>query len=96
MARILPWLIGLGIISWQGQYTSSQDKVFGITLTPTLNIGGTHPTGIAEWYDLIIIAVFSLAIYYWASHVAMPTEKVQQAVADVEREASVELESSLI
>ncbi len=93
---ILPWLIGLGIISWQGQYTSSPDKVFGITLTPTLNIGGTHPTGIAEWYDLIIIAVFSLAIYYWASHVAMPTEKVQQAVADVEREASVELESSLI
>jgi amino acid transporter len=93
---IIPWLLGLGLISWQGQYTSTPNKVFGITLNPTLNIGGAHPHGISEWYDLILIAVFSLAIYYWAVHVAMPTDKVQAAVADVEAEASIELESNLV
>jgi amino acid transporter len=93
---IIPWLAGLGVISWQGQYTSSPNKVFGITLNPTLHIGGATPTGIGKWLDLIIIAVFSLAIYYWAVHVAMSTDKVQAAVADVEAEASVELESHLV
>jgi amino acid transporter len=93
---IVPWLAGLGIISWQGQYTSSPNKVFGITLNPTLHIGGATPTGVGKWLDLIIIAVFSLAIYYWAVHVAMPTDKVQAAVADVEAEASIELESQLV
>jgi amino acid transporter len=93
---IVPWLAGLGIISWQGQYTSAFTKVFGITLNPTLNIGGKHPSHLSEWYDLIIIAVFSLAIYYWATHVAMSTDKVQAAVADVEAEASIELDSHLV
>ncbi len=93
---IVPWLAGLGIISWQGQYTSSVTKVFGITMNPTLRIGGKHPTHVSEWYDLIIIAVFSLAIYYWAAHVAMSTDKVQAAVADVEAEASIELDSNLL
>jgi amino acid transporter len=93
---ILPWLAGLGIISWQGQYTSSPNKVFGLTLNPTLNIGGAHPSTVSEWYDLLIIAVFSLAIYYWAVHVSMSHDKVQAAVADVEKEASIELESNLV
>jgi amino acid transporter len=93
---IVPWLAGLGIISWQGQYTSVPNKVFGLTLNPTLNIGGVSPTGIGKWIDLIIIALFSLVIYYWAVMVAMPTDKVQEAVAEVEAEASIELESHLV
>jgi amino acid transporter len=93
---ILPWLAGLGIISWQGQYTSDPNKVFGITLNPTYHIGGLHPNTFTEWLDLIIIAVFSLAIYYWAVHVSMSHDKVQAAVADVEAEASLELESNLV
>jgi amino acid transporter len=93
---IVPWLAGLGVISWQGQYTSSVTKVFGLTLNPTLNIGGKHPSHVSEWYDLIIIAVFSLAIFYWATNVAMSTEKVQAAIADVEAEATIELESHLV
>jgi amino acid transporter len=93
---IIPWLAGLGIISWQGQYTSTPNKVFGLTLNPTYHIGGVHPSHVSEWYDLIIIAVFSLIIYYWAVHVAMSNEKVQAAVAEVEQEASIELESHLV
>ena len=76
---IIPWLIGLAVISWQGQYTSTPSTVFGLTLNPTLNL----PT----WWDLLVIAVWSLVIYYWAVAVAMPREKVQAAVADVENEA---------
>jgi amino acid transporter len=93
---IVPWLAGLGIISWQGQYTSVPNVVFGITLNPTLNIGGAHPSTVSEWYDLIIIAVFSLAIYYWAVHVSMSRDKIQAAVEEVEKEASIELESHLV
>jgi amino acid transporter len=93
---IVPWLAGLGVISWQGQYTTTFNKVFGVTLNPTYNIGGLHPHGVAEWYDLIIIAVFSLAIYYWATYVAMPKEKIQAAVREVEAEASIELESHVV
>jgi amino acid transporter len=93
---VFPWLVGLGIISWQGQYTTEFNTVFGITLNPTLNIGGKHTTPVTEWYDLIIIAVFSLVIYYIAVWSAMSTEKIQAAVEEVEQEASIELESHLL
>ncbi len=84
---IVPWLLGLGIISWQGQYTSSVTTVFGLTLNPTLRIG--------EWYDLGLVAIFSLAIYYWAVHSSLPRRKVQEAVERVEAEASIELSAPL-
>jgi amino acid transporter len=84
---IVPWLAGLGLISWQGQYTSSVTTVFGLTLTPTLNIG--------QWWDLGLIAIFSLGIFYWATRSAMPRQKVLKAVEAVEAEASVELASPL-
>jgi hypothetical protein len=61
--------------------------VFGLTLNPTLRIG--------QWWDLGLIAIFSLAIYYWAVYSGMPREKVQEAVEQVEAEASVELAAPL-
>lgn len=84
---IIPWLAGLGIISWQGQYTSSVTTVFGLTLNPTLNIG--------QWWDLGLITIFSLAIFYWATRSRMPHQKVLAAVESVEAEASVELTTPL-
>jgi amino acid transporter len=55
------YLIGMGVISWKGQ--------FGFD--PTVVINGktvTNPlTGhIPFWYDIGVVAVFSLIIYYWA------------------------------
>jgi amino acid transporter len=76
---IIPWLIGLAIISWQGQYTSSPSTVFGLTLDPTKHL----PT----WWDLLVIAAFSLAIFYWALTVTMSKAKVHAAVEEVEHEA---------
>jgi amino acid transporter len=77
---LVPWLIGLAIISWQGQYTSTPSTVFGLTLNPTLNL----PT----WWDLLVLAVWALIVYYWAVAVTMSTDKVQAAVRDVENEAA--------
>lgn len=36
---------------------------------------------IPGWWDLLTVIVFSLVIYYWAVHLTMPAEKVQQEIA---------------
>jgi amino acid transporter len=58
-AQWLPvYLIGIGIISWQGQY-------------------GPGNTGrIPFWWDMVIVAVFSLVIYYWAVATKLPKEEM--------------------
>ncbi|MFI5066086.1 MAG: APC family permease [Streptosporangiales bacterium] len=54
-AQWLPvYLIGMGIISWQGQFSGGAVK-------PPLNTG--H---IPFWWDMAVVAVFSLVIYFWA------------------------------
>jgi amino acid transporter len=76
---ILPWLVGLIIISWVGRYDGSPPTVFGVTLLATKHL--------ANWWDLLVLAAFSLAIYYWAVQSTMSQAKVHEAVADVEGEA---------
>ena len=56
--------------------------VFGVTLLATKHI--------PNWWDLVVSAAWSLAIYYWAVASTMSTEKVLAAVDDVEREAGLE------
>jgi hypothetical protein len=51
---------------------------------------------LGEWWDLVVVAVMSLVVYYWASYTALPVDKVQEAVGEVEKEASIELESHLV
>ena len=69
------YLIGMGIISWQGQYGG------GAVLSPV----NTNRIGL--WYDLVIIAAFSLAIYYWAMYVKLPSSEM---LALVEAQSSEE------
>ncbi len=85
---LVPWLVALLIISWLGRYNGSPPTVFGLTLVSTNRLG--------EWWDLLAVAAMSLAVYYWATNTAMSAEKVQAAVAEVEAEASIELESHLV
>jgi amino acid transporter len=85
---ILPWLAILFAVSWLGNYDGDPPTVFGITLLATHHL---H-----QWYDILVLAVGSLGIYYWASNSGMPTAKVQEAVSEVENEASIELESNLL
>jgi amino acid transporter len=63
------WLIGLGIISWQGQYSgaASGDK-HPLPPTNTFHIG--------FWWDILVVAAFSVAIYFWAMYTRLPREEM--------------------
>ncbi|MER7584832.1 APC family permease [Kitasatospora sp. NPDC097691] len=39
---------------------------------------------IPMWYDMGLVAVFALGIYFWAIRVALPAEAIEREVADVE------------
>ena len=61
------WLIGLGIISWQGQYSGQSSKT---PLPPT-------STGhIGFWWDMLVVALFSLAIWFWAMRTKLPRDEM--------------------
>jgi hypothetical protein len=75
-AQWLPvYLIGLGIISWQGQYSG------GAVKSP-INTG--H---IPFWWDMVVVAAFSLIIYYWAQATRLPREEMLNLVG---RQSTVE------
>jgi amino acid transporter len=58
-AQWLPvYLIGMGIISWQGQF------------------GPNNTNRIPFWWDMIIVAIFCLVIYYWAMATRLPREEM--------------------
>ena len=62
------YLIGMGIISWLGQYG-------GGAKVPPLNTN-TIPL----WWDLVIVAAFSLGIYYWAMYTKLPRSEMLELV----------------
>jgi amino acid transporter len=58
-AQWLPvYLVGMGIISWQGQF------------------GPNNTNRIPFWWDMLIVAVFCLVIYYWAMATSLPREEM--------------------
>jgi len=56
------WLVGLGLVSWQGQY------------------GPGNTGNIPFWWDMLIVAVFSVAIFYWAMATRLPREEMLNLV----------------
>jgi amino acid transporter len=62
------WLIGLGIISWLGQFGG------GASLPPV------NTKTIPFWWDIVVVAVFSLAIYYWAMYSKLPQAEMLELV----------------
>ena len=74
---LLPWLIGLAVISYLGQYNNT--AVFGLKLTARADI--------PFWWDLVTVAGFSVIIYYWAISVGLSKAQVASAVNAVEEEA---------
>lgn len=73
LAWILPWLIGIGVISALGQYDA------WVTIIP-------------EWIDLILVAAWSLVIYYVAERMVMSREAVAAQVEQEAAEAAAEPE----
>jgi len=62
------WLIGMGLISWQGQYSG------GAVAAPV------NTNNIPLWWDMVIIAAFSLVIYFWAMYQRLPREEMLNLV----------------
>jgi amino acid transporter len=64
------WLIGLGLISWQGQFTGSQ---------VWFSVSATH--NIPFWADMGVVAAFALAIYFWAYFTAAPRADMEMLIS---------------
>ena len=62
------WLVGMGIISWQGQFSG------GAVAAPL------NTNRIPFWWDMVIVAAFSLVIYYWAMATKLPREEMMNLV----------------
>ena len=62
------WLLGLGIISWQGQYDGGAVKA-------PVNTGN-----IPFWWDIVVVAVFSLIIWIWAMRTKLPRAEMLNLV----------------
>ncbi len=70
-AQWLPvYLLGMGVISWQGSFCTKT--------------GCGAEGNLPLWWDIGVIAVFALAIYYWALAVGLRTEAIERNIADVE------------
>ncbi len=85
-AQWLPvYLIGMGIISWQGQFSgAASSDLHPQPPTITMNI--------PFWWDMVTVAGFSLIIYYWAQYVRLPREEMLNLV---NRQAQVPVEEPL-
>jgi amino acid transporter len=72
-AQWLPvYLIGMGIISWLGQYPDAAVSSPG---APPINTD-TIPFG----WDFLIVAVFSLIVFYWAQWSKLPRAEVERLI----------------
>ena len=70
-AQWLPvYLLGMGVISWQGSFCA--------------NTGCGARGNLPLWWDIAVVAAFSLVIYYWARAVGLPTAEIEHNIADVE------------
>jgi amino acid transporter len=85
-AQWLPvYLIGIGLVSWQGRYCNQGPAT-------TVYCGARN--AIPQWWDLVIIAVFSLAIYYWALAVRLPDEEALGYIGDVNAQIGASAETA--
>ena len=72
-AQWLPvFLLGMGVISWMGRYCSSGPAGPGASCSATERI--------PFWYDMGIVAVFALIIFFWAQAVALPRKDMLDLV----------------
>jgi amino acid transporter len=83
---VFPYLIGVGVISFLGQFGASGSTepsgiLDGVGIFKNVLVGGKGE--IPLYGDLGILAVFSLVIYYTAMHFRLPERKVDHYVREV-------------
>jgi len=63
------WLIGVGVISWQGQYSGGAVKA------------PVNAANLPFGWDMLAVAGFSLVIYYWAQASRLPRDEMMELVS---------------
>ncbi|MFE3773406.1 APC family permease [Streptomyces sp. NPDC059122] len=75
-AQWLPvYLLGMGVISWQGGFCSTG---------PASKVSCGATDALPLWWDIALIAAFSLVVYFWAQAVRLPDERTQEYIGSVE------------
>jgi amino acid transporter len=81
---IFPYLIGMGVISFFGQFGTGA-FLDGIGPFTNFMVGGTGNIpgdfAIPFWIDLLVVAAFSLIIYFVAIRLRLPESKVDEYAA---------------
>jgi amino acid transporter len=77
---VFPYLIGMGIISYFGGFGTG-GIIGGVGVFKTVLVGGHDHLKL--YYDLVVLAAFSLAIYYLAMWKRLPAAKVDEYVREV-------------
>jgi amino acid transporter len=85
---VLAYLIGMGVISFYGGFGDGASpsgvfngiSLFGINFANVLVGGSNH---IHLYWDLLVLTVFSLIIYYWAINSRLSEEEVDHYVREV-------------
>jgi amino acid transporter len=62
------YLLGMGVICWMSDFGPGHSFAFK---TPWIH---------AWWSDIIVVTIFSLAIYYWAQAVSLAPDKLREAI----------------
>jgi amino acid transporter len=68
--------------------------LIGITIISLIGRYGGHEA-LGDWWDLAVVILFSLAIFYYAISLAMDPEKVKAAVESEERQIAQEKDLNL-
>jgi amino acid transporter len=76
---IFPYLIGMTLLSYFGNF--GHGGIFGLSATAHDLIGGSGD--LPFWYDLLVLAFFSVVIYLVAVRTALPESKVDEYVHGV-------------
>ncbi|AIA01942.1 APC family permease [Streptomyces noursei] len=75
-AQWLPvYLLGMGVISWQGGFCSTG---------PASKVACGATDALPLWWDIALIAAFSLVVYFWAQAVRLPDERTREYIGSVE------------
>jgi hypothetical protein len=77
---VFPYLIGMGVISYLGGFGQG-GAVGGIGVFKHFLVGGNGDLPL--YYDLLVVAIFSLVIYYVAMATRLSPTKVDEYVRDV-------------
>jgi amino acid transporter len=84
-AQWLPvYLIGMGIASWQGRYCNAG---------PASSVGCGATQRIPQWWDMGIVAGFSLLIFFWALAVRLPDVQAREYIGDVNAQIGIAAEA---